>query len=424
MTGSGTENRSLADWIDRHAFTIDSLEPDAPLDDLEPLGELVGDARVVAIGESAHHVGEFYRLRHRMLRFLVERCGFTVYAFEAPAGESRAIDAWIRGGPGSVTEVARTSGTQLAHCAEMHATLAWMRRRNRTAARPVRFAGLLPGTGGASFAGELAEVERYAERFDPDALPLLRQAVNLASSYADIASVPRTLTGYAAMSEGERDALTAIMSRLLARMESMGATGDEGGHAHATAALRRAWHLDHFTRDLTGYGLPIGATAMDASIAETVVRLLDGHGPESRIVLGLHNVHIRRTPALGPGPSGRLPAGYHLADALGPDYVAIAATSGGGRTVRGSLDPEQPNGFRFADMPVPVAPDTAVEGAFTGRAATTIADLRAARTAIDEAENYTRILMEDYYTDVPVFDAFDALARVDRTTVTDYLADS
>jgi erythromycin esterase len=33
---------------------------------------------VVGIGESAHYVREFYLLRHRLLRFLVQWCGFTV----------------------------------------------------------------------------------------------------------------------------------------------------------------------------------------------------------------------------------------------------------------------------------------------------------------------------------------------------------
>lgn len=39
-----------------------------------------------------------------------------------------------------------------------------------------------------------------------------------------------------------------------------------------------------------------------------------------------------------------------------------------GRTVRGTLDPERPNGFRFRDLPVHAAPETAIEAAFTGRA--------------------------------------------------------
>ena len=73
-----TDKQSFAEWVAGHAIRTDSLDPRAPLEDLEPLGELVGDARVVGIGESAHYVREFYLLRHRLLRFLVQRRGFTV----------------------------------------------------------------------------------------------------------------------------------------------------------------------------------------------------------------------------------------------------------------------------------------------------------------------------------------------------------
>lgn len=56
------------------------LDPEAPLDDLEPLRELIGPARVVGIGETAHFVREYGLLRHRLVRFLVERTGFDVVA--------------------------------------------------------------------------------------------------------------------------------------------------------------------------------------------------------------------------------------------------------------------------------------------------------------------------------------------------------
>ncbi|MEV4899196.1 erythromycin esterase family protein, partial [Nonomuraea sp. NPDC055795] len=109
-----------------------SLDPMAPLDDLEPLLDLVGDARVVAIGESSHHVREFYLLRHRLLRFLVERRGFTVYALEAPFTDAHTIDAWVRGGPGTVEQVASAGIDHgMGDCREMHDLLRWMREHER-----------------------------------------------------------------------------------------------------------------------------------------------------------------------------------------------------------------------------------------------------------------------------------------------------
>jgi erythromycin esterase len=43
----------------------------------------VGDARVMAIGESAHYNREFFQLRHRVLGYLAERHHFTAYLQES-----------------------------------------------------------------------------------------------------------------------------------------------------------------------------------------------------------------------------------------------------------------------------------------------------------------------------------------------------
>ncbi|MEV5428192.1 hypothetical protein [Streptomyces sp. NPDC052701] len=72
----------FTDWLRDHAVPLTRLDPEAPLDDLEPLRGIIGDARVVAIGEHSHFIGEFALMRRRILRFLAERCGFTALAFE------------------------------------------------------------------------------------------------------------------------------------------------------------------------------------------------------------------------------------------------------------------------------------------------------------------------------------------------------
>lgn len=54
--------------------------------------------RVVAIGESAHYNHEFLVLHHRLLRYLVERHGFTAYAMESGFPEGQRADTWVRDG--------------------------------------------------------------------------------------------------------------------------------------------------------------------------------------------------------------------------------------------------------------------------------------------------------------------------------------
>jgi erythromycin esterase len=417
-----TSKQSFTEWIADHAIRTESLDPRAPLDDLEPLGELIGDARVVGIGESAHYVREFYLLRHRLLRFLVERCGFTVYAPEAPFTQAHAIDAWIQGGPGTVAQVAAAGlAIDLGRCREFYDQLAWMRAHNRTATQRLRLVGTdVPGSGGSPLPA-LEAVAAYLRAADPDALALAEQAIALVGRYHH----PATFTAlghYATLDQAAQDALTATVSRLLARMESMAAwqASQHRGREHATALwhLRGAWHLDHLHRDVAGRGLPLADAARDTFMAESVLRLLKDGPPDLRVVVASHNIHLQKTPITGDGAFGHFPQGYHLAQALGEDYVAIAATSNHGRTAQIQPDPEHPRGFQIQDLALPPAADRSVEAALATQAPLAIADLRAARPGVDDAESFGRLRMEGYFTDVPVFDAFDAVAAIAETSCT------
>ena len=419
------DKRSFAEWVADHAITTRSLDPQAPLDDLEPLGELIGDARVVGIGESAHYVSEFYQLRHRLLRFLAERCGFTVYAPEAPFTQARAIDAWIQGGPGTVEEVAAAGvALDLGRCREFHDHLSWMRAHNHTAPRGLRLVGTdVPGSGGSPLPA-LEQVAGYLRRFDPDVFPLAERAADLVGRYHD----PATFTAlgrYATLDHAAQDALTATLSRLLARMESMAAwqASQHRSREHATALwhLRGAWHLDHLHRDVAGRGLPLADAARDAFMAESVLRLLEDGPPDLRVVVASHNIHLQKTTIAGDDAFGHFPQGYHLAQALGEDYLAIAATSNRGRTAQIQPDPEHPRGFQIQDLPLPPGADGSLEAALVTQGPLAIADLRAASTAVGDAESFRRLRMEGYFTDVPVFDAFDAVAYIPHTSCTDYV---
>ncbi|MBG0823262.1 erythromycin esterase family protein [Planomonospora sp. ID91781] len=410
-------------WLRRHAITAETLDPRAPMDDLEPLRDLIGTARVVAIGENAHHVREFYLLRHRLLRFLVERCGFTALAFEAPFTEAHMVDAWVQGGPGAVQEVAAAGAGAggLGGCTEMYDLLAWMREHNRDTAAPLRFAGTII----SSRRPALAALASYLRRADPDALPVLEQ-ISAHAEGLHHTSIFKVLHQYTALEPAVQDAMTASISRLLGRMETMTAyqrsRGREREHATALHHLRGVWYGDHALRDFAGRGIPAGSAAADAYLAESVLRLLaDGHA-DGRIVLAVHNCHIRKTVVTHDGAFGLFPAGYHLAQALGEDYLAVAATSGDGRTAQVRPEPGHPLGFQVLDHPQPPPTATSVESAFAAESALTIADLRAARPAVIDHENFQHMRMEHYLTDVDVFDAYDAIAYLPHTTCTDYVS--
>jgi len=181
MTADALGSARFTAWLREHAISLASLDPDAALDDLEPLKELVGDARVVAVGENAHFIHEFALARRRILRFLVERCGFTIVAFEHGFSEGFALDAWAQGN-GPDDEFDRlTAGTIPLGVEE---PLRWLRHHNRTSVHPVRFAGIdIPAAGG-SLLPALTPLADYLRAVDPEALPRLDTATQIAKRFA------------------------------------------------------------------------------------------------------------------------------------------------------------------------------------------------------------------------------------------------
>src|SRR5690606_16545940 len=83
---------ALVAWLRDEVVPVARTTPGTDLEDLEPLGQMVGDARIVALGEGTHGTREFFQLKHRILEFLVQRMGFTHFAIEARWAESSDVN--------------------------------------------------------------------------------------------------------------------------------------------------------------------------------------------------------------------------------------------------------------------------------------------------------------------------------------------
>ncbi len=79
----------------------EAAEPIADLEahSIDALIERIGDARVVLLGEATHGTSEFYRMRARISRELIERCGFDFVAVEADWPDAMRIHRFVTGEP-------------------------------------------------------------------------------------------------------------------------------------------------------------------------------------------------------------------------------------------------------------------------------------------------------------------------------------
>ncbi|MFJ4839932.1 erythromycin esterase family protein [Streptomyces sp. NPDC088746] len=419
---ASTDGTSFTDWLRSHATPLSHLDPSAPLDDLEPLRDILDGARVVALGEHSHFIDEFAAMRQRLLRFLVERCGFTVLAFEYGFCEAIPLDTWAHG-TGADDDLSALLATAVP--IGLQDPLRFIRRHNRTTAEPVRFAGIdIPAAGG-SLLPALDPVADYLRRIDPETLPTVRSATTIAASFAgDSAAV--AAPAWARLATTDQDTLSALLARLLIRFRSLEplyvSRGDRPSYDTALRCLEAACHGDYTFRAMAalfaGEGLTADTSARDLYMAESLLWHLDRLEPTARVVLMAHNAHIQREPIAFDGHLTGLPMGQHLHHALGDAYFALGLTGVTGHTADMRRDESAPFGFTVHDTPLEPPVPGSIEAAFAGAGlGLAVADLRQARA--EDLGAPDRIRIQGTYQHTPVIDAFDGILSTPASTTSD-----
>lgn len=282
---------------------LDRTDPAAA----ERLLGIVGDARVVAIGEGAHNIPEFTGFADRLFRLLARELGFTAFVKESGFAEGLLVDEWIGGGPGAVEEIARRGITyRFGESEPVRGQLAWMREQ-RLAGVPLHYYGAdLPGSATSPGAAVRACLARIPGR-PGDAEVLARSELGGRTEAA------RRLAG---LDDPARRAL----------FDALAAVARRGAAAADPIAQRAAASIAAFLAESAGSaaaGFPAGEPyPREAFLAETALWVLDR---EPKILVSAHNAHVRRTSL-----HGRPTMGSILAGRLGTGMRSIATTFGVG----------------------------------------------------------------------------------------------
>ncbi len=121
-----------------HVIAFNSVLAGNRFDDLAGLDRLIGDARIVALGEATHGTAEFFQMKHRLVEYLVEKKGFTVFAIEGNWPEAKAADRFVKSGEGAAGAALAAMYFWTWQTEEISALLQWMHHYNATRGeRPV-----------------------------------------------------------------------------------------------------------------------------------------------------------------------------------------------------------------------------------------------------------------------------------------------
>jgi erythromycin esterase-like protein len=348
-TGPGAAAAPVTGWAARHAVPLATVDPAAPVDDLAFLRRSVGRAQVVGLGESVHGAAEEETLKHRLLRFLVERMGFRSVAWEEDWTTGLAIDRYVTTGAGDPDALVRRMSPQW-QSREVAGVLRWLRAYNARHAEKVRFVGV-----DYYLLGREAydAVEAYVARTAPARLPALRAHLRAIRPPADVFGYVQDLLAVPDKTPYVRHAraIRALVAGLPA------------GPGHALA-LQHARQIVSFYEH---YALPQPPASdslvyRDAHAAANLRWWRDHTG--DRIAYWGASAHTANVPRLRfvlPGPDWRYPTtGSYLRRWYGDRYVSIGVTLGSGAVSLGpaqslALPPPRPGWFERPLVGVPAA---------------------------------------------------------------------
>ncbi|HEY2388908.1 MAG TPA: protein-L-isoaspartate(D-aspartate) O-methyltransferase [Candidatus Binatia bacterium] len=309
----------------------ESAEPigDIDADRIDALVDRIGDARIVLIGEATHGTSEFYRMRARITRELIQRRGFTTVAIEGDWPDVARVDDWVHDRPTpSVqwTPFARFP-TWMWRNTDVDEFVRWLRQHNGGVAPEQRVG--FHGLDLYSLYTSVGEVLRYLDGVDPGAAGAARERYGCLTPWqGDPAAYGRAVVteGYRAC---EAEVVAMLRDLLERRLDYMRRDGDR--FLDALQNARVVANAEQYYRAMY-YGSVHSWNLRDQHMFETLQVLLAFRGPDAKAVIWEHNSHVGNAAATEMGARGEFNVGQ-----LARTEFGDAAFSIGFGTDRGTV---------------------------------------------------------------------------------------
>jgi len=133
----------VADLLQRSVQiqSIDAMDDSDDFADLMPLKDLIGDARLVVLGEQSHGDGAVFYAKARLVKFLHQHMGFDVLTWESGMFDCREVDRALKDPTVAMEQVAKLGVFPIwTASAQVAPTLEYV-RWTHTTSRPIETAG-------------------------------------------------------------------------------------------------------------------------------------------------------------------------------------------------------------------------------------------------------------------------------------------
>jgi erythromycin esterase-like protein len=281
------DDRSLGNQIREVACPLTAGD----LSGYDALLAMIGDARIVLIGEASHGTHEFYRERALLTTRLIRELGFSFVAVEGDWPECYAVNRYVRGAEGTATgalEAFSVYPTWMWGNMDVLHFVQWLRAYNDqlTHGPKVGFYGLDL----YSMFASMEAVVRYLDSVDPEAGKLARSRYSCFEPFSGSKDMYAYSTGLG-IAESCEDAAIAMLQDLQRKRSLLEPISPDDTYFDALMSAEAArdgerYYRSMYRSDESSWNL------RDTHMMDTLDRLLAHFGPTSRAVVWEHNTHI------------------------------------------------------------------------------------------------------------------------------------
>jgi erythromycin esterase-like protein len=309
---------------DAHAITGERGDYDGLLD-------LIGDRRLVLIGEASHGTHDFYQERARITRRLIDECGFSAVAIEADWPDAYRVNRYVMGlsddaDANTALSDFRRFPAWMWRNRDVLAFVEWLRARNDAHAHPAtkaRFYGLDL----YSLRASIEAVVEYLDHVDPD------EATRARARYScfDHVRAEGQAYGYALAHLGaipcENEVVTQLIE-LRRRAESYlrrdgWVADDEFFFAEQNARLVRdaeEYYQKMYRAEVSSWNL---RDRHMAGTLDALIEHLDRQHPRTKVVVWEHNSHVGDARFTEMGTRGELNVGQLARQRYGKESALV-----------------------------------------------------------------------------------------------------
>ncbi|MCO6496809.1 MAG: erythromycin esterase family protein [Chitinophagaceae bacterium] len=306
--GSEDEN-TFQNWMTDNSHPIKTVDAGNGFEDLQPFKNILKGVRVVGLGESTHGTSEFFRMKHRMLEFLVTEMGFTSFYIEASMARCRYINDYVLYNKGNLDTATAIHGFIVWRVEEVRNLIKWIHDYNAGVPdeKKVKFFGFDLQVNDSGW----KSLKTFYDKVNPGMvshLDSLKIRMDTAAKWINSTTLQpeRTAQGIKLFKELYPQCISVMNDLIL----------NKGLYQFLTSKERYEENLMNIrliVQETESYK-DENFSRRDYFMAQNILELLGNQGPDEKVVVWAHNGHISKSP-------GKM--GAHLSKTLGQEYYAV-----------------------------------------------------------------------------------------------------